>query len=60
MSEVSVPFLMEPSEQVELRDLGSITQPAIIYGKEEAVKYRSLEFEPRACFLWILSDQLAV
>lgn len=42
ISEVSVPFLMEPSEQVELRDLGSITQPAIIYGKEEAVKYRNL------------------
>lgn len=42
ISEVSVPFLMEPSEQVELRDLGSITQPAIICGKEEAVKYRNL------------------
>lgn len=42
ISEVSVQFLMETSEQVELRDLGSITQSAIIYGKEEAVKYRSL------------------
>lgn len=35
-------LLMELSEQVELRELSPIRQSAIIYGKEEAVKYRSL------------------